>query len=106
MSFFLQILLFSLDSRNNLVSSIECEMGPQVNLKVMFKVYINGIAPAYISENIELRQVNESTPALRSATSGCFVPPNQRKISLQNPWGSLDALSGTLYQAVLNIPHQ
>ena len=46
--------------------------------KVMFKVY-NGIAPAYISESFELRQVNESTPALRSATSGCFVPPKPKE---------------------------
>lgn len=46
--------------------------------KIMFKVY-NGTAPAYISENFELRQVNEGTPALRSATSGCFVPPKPKK---------------------------
>lgn len=46
--------------------------------KLMFKVY-NRIAPAYIAENFEVRQVNENVPVLRSSTSGCFVPPKPKK---------------------------
>lgn len=46
--------------------------------KLMFKIY-NKIAPTYISDNFELRQVNEDMPALRSSTSGCFIPPKPKK---------------------------
>ena len=42
--------------------------------KFMFKVH-HGIAPAYISENFELRNERDMSINLRSASSGCYVPP-------------------------------
>ncbi|MCU7800728.1 MAG: hypothetical protein KZQ70_11410 [gamma proteobacterium symbiont of Lucinoma myriamae] len=51
--------------------------------KFMYKVY-NGLAPSYIADNFEVRQVNESTPALRSSTSGCFIPPKPKKELFKN----------------------
>ena len=46
--------------------------------KFMFKVH-HGIAPAYISENFELRNERDMSINLRSAPSGCYVPPLPKK---------------------------
>ncbi|MCU7801060.1 MAG: hypothetical protein KZQ70_13210 [gamma proteobacterium symbiont of Lucinoma myriamae] len=51
--------------------------------KFMFKVY-NGISPSYISDKFDVRRENGSMPALRSSTSGCFIPPKPNKELFKN----------------------
>lgn len=45
--------------------------------KFMFKVY-HDLTPMYITENFTLRNNVNPSVTLRSATSGCFIPPKPR----------------------------